>query len=232
MKRKPRPRQTTLREKIEKIKEKLSDINSDIFSENDDSDFEDLAKNFVEDEVVGTFETESRNLVKPKVVKRIIDFFEREPSGSGTSDDVSVDKPTNTSIDDFLLDASFDVGLSQMNDLDYHMFTRFDAGNEPRTGQSSPRRSANVDVDTTSYRDVIESDDSFEFGLSQMKEPDGSQTDDGCSPLKQQKVATTTTPPPTTTKAMTTTTTTAMAKTPKLSNKLSSKLSLAKNKFA
>ena len=222
MKRKPRPRQTTLREKIEKIKEKLSDKNSDIFSENDDSDFEDMVKNFDEDEVVGTFETESRNLVKPKVVKRIIDFFEREPSGSGTSDDV--DKPVNTSIDDFLLDASFDVGLSQMNDLDYQMFTRF----EPRTGQSSPRRSANVDVDvnvdTTSYRDVIESDDSFEFGLSQMIEPDGSQTDDGCSPLKQQKVATTTTPPPTTT--------TAMAKTPKLSNKLSSKLSLAKNKFA
>ena len=179
-----------------------------------------MVKNFVEDEVVGTFETESRNLVKPKVVKRIIDFFEPEPS-----DDVGVDKPTNTSIDDFLLDASFDVGLSQMNDLDYQMFTRF----EPRTGQSSPRRSANVDVDvnvdTTSYRDVIESDDSFEFGLSQMKEPDGSQTDDGCSPLKQQKVATTTTTtPPTTTKAM--------AKTPKLSNKLSSKLSLAKNKFA
>ena len=222
MKRKPRPRQTTLREKIEKIKEKLLDKNSDIFSENDDSDFEDMVKNFVEDEVVGTFETESRNLVKPKVVKRIIDFFEREPSCSGKSDDVGVDKPTNTSIDDFLLDESFDVGLSQMNDLDYQMFTRF----EPRTGQSSPRRSANVD--TTSYRDVIESDDSFEFGLSQMKEPDGSQTDDGCSPLKQQKVATTT-PPPTTTKA---TTTTAMAKTPKLSNKLSSKLSLAKNKFA
>ena len=217
MKRKPRPRQTTLREKIEKIKEKLLDKNSDIFSENDDSDFEDMVKNFDEYEVVGTIEAEPRNLVKPKVVKRIIDFFERDPS-----DDVGVDKPTNTSIDDFLLDASFDVGLSQMNDLDYQMFTRF----EPRTGQSSPRRSANVD--TTSYRDVIESDDSFEFGLSQMKEPDGSQTDDGCSPLKQQKVATTT-PPPTTTKA---TTTTAMAKTPKLSNKLSSKLSLAKNKFA
>ena len=223
----------TLREKIEKIKDKLSDKNSDIFSENDDSDFEDMVKNFDEDEVVGAIETESRNLVKPKVVKRIIDFFEREPSGSGTSDDVGVDKPTNTSIDDFLLDASFDVGLSQMNDLDYQMFTRFDAGNEPRTGQSSPRRSADVDVDvnvdTTSYRDVIESDDSFEFGLSQMIEPDGSQTDDGCSPLKQQKVATTTTTTPTTTPP---TTTKAMAKTPKLSNKLSSKLSLAKNKFA
>ena len=217
VRRKPRPRQTTLREKIEKIKEKLEAKNSDIFSDSDDSDFEELAKNFCDDDRVGTFESEPRNLEKPKVVKKIVDFFDPKPSVSCRSGDVGVgvgvDRPTNSLIDDFLLEASFDVGLSQMNDSDYQVFTQFDdeSGNQP-TGCSAARRAATADVDSTTYRDVIESDDSFEFGLSQMKEPDGPGTDDGCTPTKLQKVSTATT-----------------VTSPMLSNKLSSKLSLKKN---
>jgi len=89
----------------------------------------------------------------------------------------------NATLDDFKRDASFDVGLSQMNDSDFQIFTQAD--DKKLSSHSTPRATVGATSkpddatsksdgavakrdDLASYRDVIESDDSFEYGLSQI----------------------------------------------------------------
>ena len=163
--------------------------------------------------------------LKPKVKRQIFPDLRSGCSvsgkGSETKDDVfddsfdfkmsqqnfdDVDAKNGASeFDNFKEEESFDLDFGQMNDSQFQTFTQGPAKVENLPSHSSTPKFVKIvpkavtpkrEDYATAYRDVIESDDSFDFGLSQMAEPgteaarSTERSREDSTPKKQQKMMT------------------------------------------